>query len=125
MVSNLRSSPASGLGPRTLAVFYLLIFLLLLCEVNDLPAEIQSYCRLFADDDVILYNNTSQNRSEIEQDLNHLLKIWGENWQMSFNVDKCVLLPIGSKALASHLGYSFCGTPLKIVNSHSYLGIQL
>ena len=42
---------------------------------------------------------------------------------MSFNVGKCVLLPIGSKALASHLGYSFCGTPLKIVNSHSYLGI--
>ena len=54
----------SGLGP-----------LLFLIYVNDLPAQIQSYCRLFADDDVILYNNTSQNRSEIEQDLNHLLKI--------------------------------------------------
>ena len=49
----------------------------------------------------------------------------GKNWQMSFNVDKCVLLPIGSKALASHLGYSFCGTPPEIVNSHPYLGIQL
>ena len=49
----------------------------------------------------------------------------GENWQMPFNVGKCVLLLIGSKALASHLGYSFCGTPLQIVNSHPYLGIQL
>ena len=63
--------------------------LLFFIYVNDLPAQIQSCCRLFADD-VILYI-TSQNRSAIDQDLNHL-KIWGENWQMSFNVDKCVLL---------------------------------
>ena len=77
--------------------------LLFFIYVNDLPAQIQSYCRLFADD-VILYN-TSQKRPEIEQDLNHL-KIWDKNWQISFNVDKCILLLIGSKALASHLGYS-------------------
>ena len=46
--------------------------LLFLIYVNDLPAQVQSYCRVA--DDVILYN-TSQNRSAIEQDLNHL-KIW-------------------------------------------------
>ena len=50
--------------------------LLFLIYVSDLPVQIQFYFRLLADD-VILYN-ASQNRSAIEQDLNHL-EIWEEN----------------------------------------------
>ena len=55
--------------------------LLFLVYENDLPAQLRSFCRLFAGD-VILYNK-SNNRSVLKQDPQHLKK-WGESWQMFF-----------------------------------------
>lgn len=95
--------------------------LLFLIFINDLPTAIQSQCRLFADDAIIY--NTSNNISNLQTDL-VAVENWARQWQMSFNVDKCVFLQIGAQ-IVGHPGYSFCGKLLPKVDSSPYLGLQL
>ena len=68
----------SVLGP----VFFLIF-------INDLPNNIRSSVRLFADDCVLYRNIKSPLDCQILQDdLNSLVK-WETDWQMKFNVSKC------------------------------------
>ena len=70
----------SVLGP---VLFLFLIF------INDLPDNIRSSVRLFADDCVLYRNINSLTDCQIlQEDLNSLAQ-WETNWQMKFNVAKC------------------------------------
>ena len=62
---------------------------LFLIFINDLPDNIRSSVRLFADDCVLYRNIKSPLDCHILQDdLNSLAK-WETDWQMEFNVSKC------------------------------------
>ena len=69
--------------------------LLFILYVNDLPEQVNSYCKLFADD-AKLYKEL-QNLDDFEtmqDDLNKLCQ-WTIKWLMLFNVDKCKVMHIG------------------------------
>ena len=68
--------------------------LLFLAYINDLPSNISSNVRLFADDCVI-YRQIVNDHDHIslQEDLNTLEK-WQRDWQMKFNTKKCFTMKI-------------------------------
>ena len=70
---------------------------LFLIFINDLPNNIRSSVRLFADDCVLYRNIKSPLDCQILQDdLNSLAK-WETDWQMKFNVSKCHSMRVTSQ----------------------------
>ena len=93
----------SILGPVLFTVF-----------INDLPDNIESTCKVFADDTKIY--NTPRNNAIIQRDLCKL-EDWSNNWQLYFNTAKCKVLHIGKnnpemdykmKLGDSHINISKC-----------------
>ena len=98
--------------------------LLFLLYINDLPAKLQSTCRLFADD-CLIYTpiSTSGDSSVLQKDLRSLEK-WQEDWLMRFNPSKCATMSIAARAPTKRI-YNFCGQQLESVTSHPYLGVEI
>mgnify|MGYP003507204238 CR=1 FL=1 len=71
----------SILGPILFTIF-----------INDLPKDIDVYCKLFADDTKVLEG--ADRKDSIQRDLDKLQE-WSELWQLLFNVDKCKVLHMG------------------------------
>lgn len=71
--------------------------LLFILYVNDLPSEVSSFCKLFADD-AKLYKEL-RNLEDFEMIQNDLDKLcqWTIKWLMFFNVNKCKILHIGKE----------------------------
>ena len=69
--------------------------LLFILYVNDLPSQVKSYCKLFADD-AKLYKDLEnlEDFEMIQDDLNKLC-LWTTNWLLFFNAEKCKVLHIG------------------------------
>ena len=69
--------------------------LLFIMYVNDLPLEVDSFCKLFADD-AKLYRDLQnlQDFEAVQDDLNNLCQ-WTIKWLMFFNIDKCKVMHIG------------------------------
>ena len=63
--------------------------------VNDLPDQVKSYCKSFADD-AKLYKDLQnlEDFETIQNDLNKLCQ-WTIKWLMLFNVDTCKIMHIG------------------------------
>ena len=93
--------------------------LLFLLYINDLPDNLSSTVRLFADD-CVLYSpiKTDQDTSVLQNDLLKLEK-WQHTWLMKFNPTKCYTMTIASRKPTPNL-YTFCGQQLKSVESHCY-----
>lgn len=66
--------------------------LLFIIFINDLPDNLQSTCKIFADDTKIY--GPSQNSYTLQDDLEKLLK-WSDSWQLHFNKSKCSVLHMG------------------------------
>ena len=66
--------------------------LLFLIYINDLPNNIHSTVRLFADA-CVLYReiNNQLDSKELQKDLDELTK-WEHDWQMHFNPDRCFVI---------------------------------
>ena len=62
---------------------------LFLIFINDLPENIRSSVRLFADDCLLYRNIKSPNDCQILQDDLISVAQWETNWQMKFNIAKC------------------------------------
>ena len=94
--------------------------LLFLCHINDLPDNVQSQVRLFADD-CLLYREIKsfQDHVTLQEDLVKL-EIWASKWGMRFNASKCYILSVEKK---STYFYKLCDTILKEVQSNPYLGV--
>ena len=72
---------------------------LFLCYINDLPENVSSTVRLYADD-VMIYNtiHSKEDCLMLQEDLNSL-QLWANKWQMMFNADKCELIRITNTKL--------------------------
>ena len=66
--------------------------LLFILFINDLPDNLNSICKIFADDTKI-YSDTS-NSALLQNDLYKLFK-WSSDWQLNFNISKCKVMHVG------------------------------
>ncbi len=97
---------------------------LFLIYINDIDANLISTIGKFADDTKI-YKNVSSAEAvqKLREDLEKLGN-WANDWQMSFNTDKCSVIHLGNKNLKHR--YSLCGSVLRdstIKNTNSTLGL--
>ena len=100
--------------------------LLFLCYINDLPLHVDSHIRLFADD--CPQYRTIRNHEDhllLQKDLD-ALTLWTKTWGMSFNANKCYILPINkSPNTLQPFFYQLNNTILKYVQSYPYLGVTI
>ena len=91
--------------------------LLFLLYVNDLPDNLKSSVRLFADD-ALLYGvmTNEEDGDQLQEDLQQL-EVWQCKWQMVFNPTKCKTICISTKKTPPQRKYTFCGVELEQVNS--------
>jgi hypothetical protein len=96
--------------------------LLFLIYLNDLPDNLSSSVRLFADD----YRNitTASDASKLQHDL-QILDQWQNTWQMSFNAQKCFLLRVTHKQKPIITEYKLGESVLQETKNHSYLGVEI
>ena len=102
----------SVLGP-SLFLFY----------INDMPEDITSTVRLFADD-TIAYLTVTSDSNILQNDLDKLA-IWEEKWKMKFHPDKCQVLSITKKKDPIRKNYTLHGHQLEHVTEAKYLGITI
>ena len=99
--------------------------ILLLMYINDLPNEIKSSIRLFADDAIMYRRIFSQTDCTALQNDIHTLEKWEQKWIMTFNQAKCNTLSITRQRLPIRVQYTIHGQPLDIVKSAKYLGVTI
>jgi hypothetical protein len=93
--------------------------------INDLPDNITTNVRLFADD-CILYSTVAgpEDAGRLQQDLDTLTK-WQTKWQMEFNPQKCYVMHITHARSPHQYTYSLNNTILNETTTHTYLGVDL
>ena len=99
--------------------------LLFLLYINDLPENIQSQVRLFADDTAVYLTVDSQNDSIILQNDLDTLQKWELTWDMEFNPSKCQVLHISRAQQPILSQYSLHGEILESVDCARYLGVSI
>ena len=101
--------------------------ILFLIFINDLPDNIRSSVRLFADD-CVLYRNihSIQDCFILQEDLTSLGQ-WEADWQMKFNVAKCHSMRVTRHQHHKQIlfDYSLHNQTLENVQSAKYLGITI
>lgn len=104
----------SVLGP-SLFLFY----------INDLPNNIKSQVRLFADDTVVyLTMKPKSNNIVLQNDLDKLIE-WEEKWKMEFHPQKCQTIHITRNKHPIKNKYTLHGHTLESVSSAKYLGVTI
>lgn len=99
--------------------------LLFLIYINDLPVNISSRIRLFADDCIIYRSISSFNdHLALQNDLN-LISNWCAAWQMTLNSNKCKVVSFSRKRVNSEFVYSINNTTVSQAASYKYLGVHL
>ena len=94
--------------------------MLIVIFINDIDEGIRSRIWKFVDDLKIMGKVTAQEDIEqIKRDIDKLVE-WSEDWQLSFNLDKCKVMHIGSKN--KEQGYVMKGKDLKAVIEEKDLG---
>ena len=94
--------------------------ILFLCYVNDIPDQVHSTVKMFADD-TKMYKEVSvlEDCEDLQNDLNNL-GAWAKFWLLRFNESKCVVLKI-RQALNFH--YSLNGAALCETDCQKDLGV--
>ncbi len=99
--------------------------LLFLMFINDLPDNLTSTVRLFADD-CVLYRTISGDHDAdlLQTDLDRLCT-WERTWLMKFNPEKCFVLKVTNSHNPKTHSYSLNNTTLQETDSHTYLGVEI
>ena len=96
-----------------------------LFHVNDLPDNLSSTVRLFADDTLLhLAVESQSDTNSLQKDL-HELENWENKWLMDFNINKCQVLRVSRKRDPLNHEYTFHGKVMKVVDSVKYLGVTI
>ena len=98
---------------------------LFLLYINDLPIDIESKIRLFADD--TLCSNTikyKEDQKKLQKDLDYLTT-WEKQWSMSFHPQKCYTLSATWKKEKIVPSYHLHGHNLQNVSTAKYLGVNI
>ena len=99
--------------------------LLFLIYINDLPNNIKSNIKLFADDTslYIEVDDPIQSANVLNQDLQSLI-CWADQWLVTFNASKTKLMTCSFKKL-QHPDILFDNNILQETTTHKHLGLTL
>ena len=93
--------------------------------INDLPTEVKSQVRLFADNCILSRKIKHQSDAlALQNDLDCLQK-WCDDWLMFFHPEKCEVLRVTKKRKPLESTYTIKDHSLADVSSKKYLGIIL
>ena len=99
--------------------------ILFLIYINDLPDEVCSQVRLFADDTALYLTLESEDdSSKLQNDLN-ILSRWETRWDMGFNPSKCQVVHVTGSKKPVKRDYILHGQVLESVTSARYLGVDI
>ena len=94
-------------------------------SLTDLPMNIKSKVRLFADDAALYLTISTSSQSEIlQKDLDNL-KRWSHKWDMEFNPSKCQVIHITRSKNPIPTQYTLQNCILESVSSVKYLGVDI
>ena len=98
--------------------------LLFLLYINNLPDNLSTSVRRFADDCILYTPIRTQNESSLIQ--NDLIKLqkWQDKWLMKYKPGKWYTMTLATRTPTPNM-YTFCAHTLTSVDSHCYLGIHL
>ena len=99
--------------------------ILFLAYINDLPEQVKSRVRLFADDTALYLAISSFTESEVLQRDLASLEHWEKMWDMKFNRSKCQVLQITKKAKPLNNKYILHNVELESVPAAKYLGVTI
>ena len=99
--------------------------ILFLIYNNDLPDEVCSQVRLFADDTALYLTIKSEDDgSALQNDLDILSK-WETRWDMEFNPSKCQVVHVTGSKIPIKKDYVLHGQVLESVSCAKYLGVDI
>lgn len=99
--------------------------ILFLIYINDLPDNIVSQVRLFADDTALyLTMEGADDSSVLQQDLDRL-SMWETAWDMEFNPSKCQVVQVTGSRKPISASYRLHGEVLETVSCAKYLGVDI
>ena len=98
---------------------------LFLIFINDLPEDINSRTRLFADDCILYRQISSENDQQLLQEDLDRLATWEKTWGMEFHPQKCSDMRISRAKTPRTFQYHLKGVPLAEEQSSKYLGVDL
>ena len=98
--------------------------ILFLIYINDLPEEVCSQVRLFADDTALYLTLESEDSSTLQNDLN-ILSAWETRWDMGFNPSKCQVVHVKGSKKPVKRDYILHGQVLESVTGARYLGVDI
>ena len=100
--------------------------ILFLIYINDIDGAIDCasiFMKKFPDDTKLAaVTDTEDDCEKLQEQINNLIK-WAEMWQMSFNIDKCVVMHIGHHNL-QHT-YYMDGSEMKITDCEKDIGVYM
>ena len=99
--------------------------LLFLLYINDLPENIQSQIRLFADDTAVYVTVSGLQDSHVLQSDLDSLQCWERTWDMEFNPSKCQVLHITRSRKPVMSRYFMHNQELESVDTAKYLGVNI
>ena len=93
--------------------------------INDLPDNLNSRARMFADD-CIVYREIKSNKDQLtlQEDLD-TLAAWKQKWGMDFHPQKCIVLRVRQAKSPMTFSYRLKGTVLAEEATSKYLGVDL
>ena len=106
----------------TNSLSHILLFLL---YINDLPENIKSQVRLFADDTAVYLTLSNAHDSQILQSDLDNLQHWERTWDMEFNPSKCQVICVSRSKKPLKSWYYLHGQELESVHSAKYLGVTI
>lgn len=99
--------------------------MLFLIYINDLPLNISSTVRLFADDCVIYRKITSTDDIVTLQDEISKISEWCNTWRMSLNPKKCQCMCFSRSLSITYPVFLLNSVPIDSTNQYKYLGLHL
>ena len=93
---------------------------LLIFFINDLPDNVNSKCKIFADDTKIY--NSADNSQSIQDDINSLMD-WSDIWQLKFNAQKCNVIHIGKSSTVNDYFMGDNNTKINSVEHEKDIGV--
>ena len=93
--------------------------------INDLPDNIQSNVRLFADDTAVYLAVQGQEDTDIIQNDPNILQEWEKAWDMEFNPSKCQVVHISRSRKPIKNKYTMHGQVLDSIDHARYLSVDI
>ena len=99
--------------------------ILFLTYINDLPEQVKSRVRLFADDTAMYLAISSTTEGQVLQTDLACLEQWEKMWDMYFNPFKCQVLHITRKVKPLNTKYILHNVELESASAAKYLGVTI